>query len=109
MIMKALKVFSFIVRFKIYFSNFWYALVAPEAVKTSKKAEAIKTIILTIKEIRDEEREEILFQKYMYKELGVPKKEYKTRMKNMIESRSTPMILNDLKLLINNNESYRQK
>ena len=64
----------------------------------------MRTLILTVKEIREEERKEILFQKQMYKELGIPQKEYKARLKNIIESRALPSMLNELKLLLKNNE-----
>lgn len=98
--MKVSQILSFFTQIKCTCNNIFHAIVAPEAVQMCKKAEAFKTMVSTFAAIREDERKEILFQKEMYDELGFSKKEYKSRLKNIIESRNRANIINDLKKFI---------
>ena len=84
-------------------------MVAPEAVQMCKKAEAFNKMVSTFATIREDERKEILFQKEMYDELGFSKKEYKSRLKNIIESRNGANIIRDLKKLVELSTTNKDK
>jgi hypothetical protein len=87
--------------------SLWYylksacrALIAPETLRAEHNVKMFRSIVSTLRYLKDEERKDIVWQYKMYLRLGLPKAECRRKIISLIENRSGHLEKNELSYII---------
>lgn len=87
----------------LFLKERWQAIIAPKETRADKQADVFQKVVSTFHDIQKGDRKDILFHYHMYKEIGVTEEECRSKIKALLEARSSSfMSKKEIVLLLKN-------